>query len=84
MPLYEFRCRNCRNVFELLLPRGSTADVHCPKCGSSDVQRLMSAFVIGGQSKLFEDVSISEKDIPKPLKDTFPPDWKKRMAKYMS
>ena len=83
MPLYEFRCRNCGHVFEMLLPRGSFSDVHCPKCGSSDVQRLISSFSIGGQARLFRDVSLSEKDIPKPLRQTFPPDWKKRLAKYI-
>jgi putative FmdB family regulatory protein len=43
MPLYEFECRSCRQVFEELVRPGSTEPVTCPNCGSKDAERLLSA-----------------------------------------
>jgi putative FmdB family regulatory protein len=40
VPLYDFRCRNCRGEFEALV-RPNAAPV-CPSCGSSDLERLQS------------------------------------------
>lgn len=55
MPLYDFRCRQCNKPFEALLSSSSEAalaEVRCPKCGSSDVVKTISAasFRIGGTS----------------------------------
>ncbi|OKY74819.1 MAG: hypothetical protein BM485_11310 [Desulfobulbaceae bacterium DB1] len=46
MPLYEFRCQQCKNLFESLLSSSSAealAEVKCPKCGSADVKKTISA-----------------------------------------
>ena len=41
MPLYEFECKSCDNVVELLVR--STADQSaCPSCGNADLQRVLS------------------------------------------
>ena len=44
MPIYEYQCTNCQNIFEL---RRSFSDMDapttCPKCGKSG-KRLVSAF----------------------------------------
>ena len=45
MPIYEFACESCGHRFEELV--GShvgleTADVSCPECGSSKVERQLS------------------------------------------
>ena len=41
MPIYEYVCRGCSNLFEEL---GSDADSPaCPHCGSLNVRRLLSA-----------------------------------------
>ncbi|MFL5799409.1 MAG: FmdB family zinc ribbon protein [Actinomycetota bacterium] len=45
MPLYEFRCAGCGQIFDRLLPVGSDAPP-CSACGSADVNRLIS--MIGG------------------------------------
>ncbi len=45
MPLYEFRCADCGQIFDRLLPMGSEAPA-CASCGSPDVNRLIS--LIGG------------------------------------
>lgn len=45
MPIFEYRCPECGHVFEVLIrgAAGSKADT-CPQCGSSEVERLLSAF----------------------------------------
>ena len=36
MPIYEYRCQECKNLFEAILTSTETsAEVTCPKCGSS-------------------------------------------------
>ncbi len=45
MPLYDFRCVSCERRFTKLV--GMTADSAapvCPKCGSSNVKKLISRF----------------------------------------
>ena len=44
MPLYEYRCRECNNRFELLV-RDSQQGV-CPACHSEDLERLVSSFAV--------------------------------------
>ena len=46
MPKYEYRCEECHEIFvrkEHIGEHGSHAPT-CPKCGSSKVEPLMSAF----------------------------------------
>jgi putative FmdB family regulatory protein len=45
MPLYEFRCADCGQIFDRLQSFGSEAPA-CTACGSADVNRLIS--LIGG------------------------------------
>ena len=40
MPIYEFECEGCREVFEELVAAGGAAP--CPECGSERTRRLMS------------------------------------------
>jgi len=45
MPIYEYKCKSCDETFESyrgLLGRDS--DVKCPKCGSANLQRVLSTF----------------------------------------
>jgi putative FmdB family regulatory protein len=44
MPLFEFECQHCGNVFELRIATASTPAVRCPACGSGQVERLWSPF----------------------------------------
>ena len=48
MPIYEYKCNNCGNQFELLVPRVEDKPRACPKCASDSTEKLMS--VIGGIS----------------------------------
>ncbi|MFZ2445335.1 MAG: zinc ribbon domain-containing protein [Syntrophobacteraceae bacterium] len=44
MPLYEYKCRECGNVFERLVI-GRDELVECPKCRGG-VEKLMSEFSV--------------------------------------
>jgi putative FmdB family regulatory protein len=51
MPVYEYRCGECGEQFELFLRSAvqKTAPT-CPKCGSTDVKKALSLFGVGGAS----------------------------------
>jgi len=42
MPIYEFRCLGCGHVFEFLKLKKETEGMKCPKCSSSEVERVLS------------------------------------------
>ena len=45
MPLYEYECKECSERFALLRHMDdSDAEVECPKCGASPVERVFSLF----------------------------------------
>jgi len=45
MPIYEYRCRKCGEVFESFRAiSDSDKDVECPKCGGKNPHRELSAF----------------------------------------
>jgi putative FmdB family regulatory protein len=50
VPIYDYECRACGQVFECLvrLPNQSSRDevVACPSCHSQDLQQLVSAFTV--------------------------------------
>lgn len=44
MPIYEYRCDECRNLFEVITTSTSAVEeVSCKKCGSSKVKKTISA-----------------------------------------
>lgn len=50
MPIYEYRCRDCSNVFARLQKVGADAKaIACPACGSTDVEREVSVFSGGSK-----------------------------------
>jgi len=54
MPMYDYRCKNCDEVFEELVFFSTTSDeeIKCPKCDQNQSERLFSApmFSTGGSS----------------------------------
>ena len=40
MPIFEYRCRACRDEFETLVRTGDTPA--CPKCASAELEKLLS------------------------------------------
>ena len=49
MPIYEFRCRKCGAVTEVLV-RDRDDEVRCEECSSKEVEKLFSTFGTGGGS----------------------------------
>jgi putative FmdB family regulatory protein len=48
MPIYEYCCQRCECAFETLIWSARDAqEVTCPKCGSREVERLLSCFSSG-------------------------------------
>ncbi len=45
MPIYEYKCKNCDDVFEEFQSMGASSEsLKCPKCGTTAPDRLFSAF----------------------------------------
>lgn len=45
MPVYEYVCKRCGEEFVLLQKMGATEkDTTCPKCGSQEARKKLSAF----------------------------------------
>jgi putative FmdB family regulatory protein len=51
MPLYEFKCQECSQIFELLIMnREQDVEMKCPHCGSEAFERVLSTthYAMGG------------------------------------
>jgi len=45
MPIHEFKCKSCGNIFEYLCLRRDEKDhVLCPSCGHGEAEVLLSTF----------------------------------------
>jgi len=45
MPIYEYCCQRCEERFEQLVPlRAEHPPVTCPRCGTQEIRKLLSAF----------------------------------------
>lgn len=43
MPIYEFRCLKCNDVFEMLIVgKDDEVEMKCPHCASEDFERVLS------------------------------------------
>src|SRR6516225_1404340 len=84
MPLFDYRCVECRKKFTLLV--GVVAEEQekkCPSCGSTDVNKLISRFArLRSEDDLIDDLADPSKmgdlEDPKELHS-----WMKRMGKEM-
>lgn len=54
MPIYEFKCLECNEYFEILVTRSTEDEVEmgCPSCRSENFERVLSStnFAMGGSS----------------------------------
>ena len=49
MPIYEYNCKNCNEIFEEFQSVGaSNENIVCPKCGAPHPERIFSAFSSSG------------------------------------
>ncbi|OBQ45794.1 FmdB family zinc ribbon protein [Halodesulfovibrio spirochaetisodalis] len=79
MPLYDFECQKCKEIFEEIASSDCTSGETCPACGSTETVRMVSApspipgsgtnrlpstLARGGGAK-FEKVPMPKRPIPK-------------------
>ena len=49
MPIYEYKCKKCGEITEILVRRESDEkSVSCKKCGSKKLEKIFSLFSSGG------------------------------------
>lgn len=84
MPLFEYRCDDCRRRFTLLV--GMTAQAveqACPRCGGTKFRKLISRFAVARSE---DDILDSVAD-PSSLGDPEDPramaDWMRRVSREM-
>jgi putative FmdB family regulatory protein len=45
MPIYVYRCEQCRETFERLVPMSAnSATAPCPHCGAEDARKQLASF----------------------------------------
>lgn len=54
MPIFEYKCNMCQKEFEILTVSSKQEEVVCTNCGSTEVQKLLSASTVksGGATGL--------------------------------
>ena len=82
MPIYEYRCNQCGKRISALvrnMEERDTAVPTCPRCGSTDVRRLMSRVAVlrSEESRLESLADLDESD-PRSLGR-----WMRRMSQEM-
>lgn len=57
MPLFDYVCRTCGSRTEALVRGVARDSVTCPRCGSQETERLISAFIlkVARQAKYTEE-----------------------------
>lgn len=58
MPMYEYECKKCGHVIEILRPvseRDNYSGLVCDKCKSHELIRKLSTFSTGGLEKKIND-----------------------------
>jgi len=84
MPLYDYMCADCRGKFTLLVGMiAETQEEKCPRCGSRQIQKLISRFArLRSEDDLMDSLADPTKmgnlDDPKELHR-----WMKNMGKEM-
>ncbi len=77
MPLYEFRCNQCGKVFTFLVGVvANNTDPYCPRCGSTQLTKLVSRIRahLSEETRLdnlassFENLDISDNPSPRELR----------------
>ncbi|MGQ9462674.1 MAG: FmdB family zinc ribbon protein [Candidatus Fervidibacter sp.] len=77
MPLYEFKCNKCGKIFTFLVGViANNTDPFCPRCGSTDLTKLISRVRahLSEETRLenlassFENVDISDNPTPREVR----------------
>ena len=51
MPLYEYRCKKCAHVMEVLESADASGPHKCEKCGSRRTEKIVSVFGVGASNQ---------------------------------
>ncbi len=84
MPLFEYRCQECRRRFTLLVGMVSEAPQQvCPRCGGSQLQKLISRFSVArSEDDILDSVTdptlLGDPENPKAVAD-----WMRRVGREM-
>lgn len=84
MPIYEYRCNVCRRRFNVLVGVIAQDDpLQCPRCGGTDITRLISRFArLRNEDDLMDDMldpdRIGDPEDPKTMRR-----WVKEMGKEL-
>lgn len=46
MPIFEYFCHDCQSKFETLMFQGEREAPVCPRCGGSNVEKLISSAAV--------------------------------------
>lgn len=63
MPIYEFKCKDCGEEFEVFIRnKEEISEINCKSCKSKNIERLMSVVhsLIGSSKSSSEKPQISE------------------------
>ena len=84
MPLYEYRCGECRRRFTLLVGMvAQAASQQCPRCGSTRLNKLVSRFSVARtEDDLLESIAdpntLGDPDDPRAMAE-----WMRRVGREM-
>ncbi len=62
MPIYEYECKKCEEVFEVLQTSSGDTPKKCASCGSKRIGRIMSrtSFILKGEGWYVTDYARKE------------------------
>lgn len=63
MPIYEYRCRSCKQEFQRLVMKREEESLPCPNCGGRSIHRLISRVVYHASEE--ERLAAFDPDAPK-------------------
>lgn len=63
MPFYTHRCNDCEEISELMYSMSKDPkEVECPKCGSTNTERLIGKIHIGWDRKIYKPILKGEEE----------------------
>ena len=84
MPLFEYRCEDCRRRFTLLVGMvAQQAEQKCPRCGGTQLRKLVSRFTVArSEDDILDSVadpgSLGDPEDPRAMAD-----WMRRVSREM-
>ena len=87
MPIYEYRCNNCRRKMDVFVRDTTSSSNHvCPNCGSNDVRRIYSRFGVRKSKSdkgVYDDI-LSDAKLTRGLMQNDPralAEWTRKMSR---